>query len=111
VKVYIYQADMWCEECGDRIRGENEAQGSVDPNSLEAQDSDVYPQGPYESHFIEADTPRHCANCGLFLKVNLTPEGVQYVQDAVDRRKENGEGDPEVIEQWEEYYGDLLEVQ
>ena len=78
--VYIYNADIFCTECGNEY-----AQELQDNNVKDTGDSDEFPQGPYSNGGGEADTPQHCGNCGLFLENPLTEDGTSYVADAAKR--------------------------
>lgn len=51
----------------------------------------------------EADTPSHCGLCEALIPHDLTPDGVEYVRDAV-RRLQAGEGREEIVRQWQDYY-------
>jgi len=84
MNAYIYQADIYCEECGALIRQELDEQGAcpADPTDESTFDSDEYPKGPYADGGGEADCPQHCAACGVFLENSLTSEGVAYVKEA-----------------------------
>lgn len=46
----------------------------------ECGDSDKYPQGPYSDGGGEADSPRHCDHCSVFLENPLTEDGNAYVK-------------------------------
>jgi hypothetical protein len=46
------------------------------------EDSDTWPQGPYDSGGGEADTPQHCDQCGVFLENPLTSDGDDYLLEA-----------------------------
>ncbi len=48
----------------------------------------------------EYDTPTHCATCEELLPHELTPDGYQYVRDAI----ESGDGRPEILEVWKAEY-------
>ena len=104
---YIYRADLYCDECGDRICERLTAAGKQ-PACVENEssfDSEYYPKhADNEGH----DTPHHCAagqNCinrfrvgakGNLVKTgcivvsalitqNLTTYGVDYVIESADR--------------------------
>lgn len=103
VDAYIYQADIYCAECGRaiEIRCEN------DPTARTADrgDSDNWPQGPYPYGGGEADSPQHCAACSEFLENALTAAGYQYVAEAIDMRAHHGDGAKPVLRQWAGFYG------
>lgn len=95
----IYQADVWCDACGEAIERRLTAEGKrpadvCDPASY---DSDNYPKMADDRD--EADSPQHCAageacldpteiegrQYGHFMANDLTSDGVQYVRDAAER--------------------------
>jgi hypothetical protein len=97
---YVYQADLYCEDCATQIKAELAYSHEGQPEHLF--DSDEYPKGPYPAG--ESDTPDHCGNCGVFLENSLTGDGEQYVKDAI----QDGTGDPEVLATWKEFYSYLF---
>jgi hypothetical protein len=96
---YVYCAAMYCEECAMLIRQELSEAGGVDH-----QDTDTWPQGPYDDGGGEADSPQHCDTCQVFLENPLTTEGYEYVREAIE--EESGA----VIEQWHDFYGGDTEL-
>ncbi|KKL63091.1 hypothetical protein LCGC14_2178540 [marine sediment metagenome] len=118
MNVYIYAADIWCEDCGRAIheRITSESIAPEDPSNREGYFNSIdFPKGPYPDGGGEADLPQHCAageNClvafhcsdgrkiGVWLENELTEEGVTYVKEAV---KEGGY----VANLWFEWYLDL----
>lgn len=94
---YIYQAALWCDDCGEAIRKRLDEAGEApeDPSDESSYDSDDYPKGP-DSDDDEADSPSHCdsgAECLNALELDdgskvgaivsgLTDEGVVYVRGA-----------------------------
>jgi len=62
--VYVLKGAFLCEECAMPIRA-----------ATASDDCDEYPVGPYPEGGGEADYPRHCAHCGLFLENPLTKDG------------------------------------
>jgi hypothetical protein len=101
VKIYIYQADLYCGPCGEAI-----ATTLTPPDDLEREhpDSDSYPIG-FDSSEGESDTPDHCGNasCQLFLERPLTDDGVEYVRAAI-RDLDAGWGRAEIVNEWAKYY-------
>jgi len=112
--VYIYAADIYCEDCGEVIRERitEEGHAPADPWDECSYDSDEFPKGPYPDGGGEADCPQHCgagSDClnaielsdgtkiGAWLENELTTYGVEYVQEAI---QEGGE----VAELWAEFY-------
>jgi hypothetical protein len=111
---YVYNADVYCEDCGKAIRKRIKDEGFAPeyPENEYMYDSNKYPKGPYDS--CETDSPEHCAcgercknaielpsgqKIGAWLKNELTLDGVDYVADAIS---EGGE----VAELWAELYRD-----
>jgi hypothetical protein len=69
--VFIYNADTYCDSCGERIREDLEARGESP-----ADDSDSYPQGPYPSE--PTDSPDHCASVAECLEaIDLAGYGLR----------------------------------
>ncbi len=112
--MYVYQADVWCDDCGRAICKRLTQDGKAPANTTDecSFDSDDYPKQAEED---ESDTPQHCAagaGClnaiGLpnrkvgLLFGELTGDGVQYVKDAIA----DGFGDKEVVKLWQEFYRD-----
>lgn len=111
--MFIYQADTYCDSCGERIRAELTAEGYApeDPDDEWSYDSDNYPKPASEE---ETDGPDHCAGrgeclegidlgeyglgtddeligaetrtIGALLSDGLTPEGVSYLRDMLSDR-------------------------
>lgn len=125
---YVYNADLFCEQCGERIREALNKEGKApeDPEDEKSYDSDDYPKGPYPDGGGDADAPVHCGSgedclgvetigtmeeipgirepnhplkVGLFLQNPLTRDGIRYVEEAV-------EDDPEspVVKLWADFY-------
>ena len=101
MEVFIYQAAMWCESCGFDIR----TRLSLPRDDIRRDDSNTFPQGPYTDGGGEADTPQHCDGCGTFLQNPLTGDGENYVREKL----EAGEGNPEVLAEWRDFYDYLTE--
>jgi len=98
---YIYQASIWCDDCGEAIRKRLDEAGErpedLDLDDESSFDSDDYPKGPF-SDDDESDTPNHCASeeeCPNAIELDdgrkvgaivsgLTEDGVAYVRDAKD---------------------------
>lgn len=92
----IYQADIWCDDCGRAIEERLRAEGKAPEDYLDegSYDSDDYPK--WASDDGESDCPQHCAagpEClsptiiagepyGSFMQNQLTSEGVAYVKEA-----------------------------
>lgn len=90
MNVYIFQAEIYCEACGQAIRDmlTNKGEAPADPINEASYDSDYFPKGPFPDGGGESDCPEHCAKCEIFLGNELTSQGVDYViaylMDAVD---------------------------
>lgn len=107
---YIFQADVYCDECGEAIRrnlAEVAPEDSLDHHSY---DSDDYPKDASVEQ-EESDCPEHCADCHEFLHNPLTSEGYKYVQSALNEipagtsiAKLTAAGHPHLAE-WASYYG------
>ena len=81
---YVYQADIYCDDCGDNIRGELHAQGKAPEDVMDTAsfDSDDFPK-PYDHRREESNTPSHCAQCDKMLRNPLTSDGYEYVRAAL----------------------------
>jgi hypothetical protein len=101
---YIYQAEPYCEMCGEAIREKLDAAGEAPekPSDEYSYDSDYYPKGPYFDQ--ESDAPEHCARCGVFLENPLTTEGYRYLNSMITEAEDTGAGNDEVIEEWKAFY-------
>lgn len=98
MRVYVFQAELLCWQCGESKQDELRAESVIDYG-----DSDGFPQGPYEAS--ESDTPDHCGACGCFLDNPLTADGLAYVQSALDEHGATGRGNREVLALWARRYG------
>ena len=58
---YVYQAALWCDSCGEKLRATLTAAGSApaDPDDDDSYDSEDFPK--YSGADLETDTPDHCA--------------------------------------------------
>ena len=81
---FVYQADTYCDDCGDNIRGKLHAQGLAPEDTMDhtSYDSADFPKGADVEH-EESDIPNHCAQCGKMLHNPLTSEGYKYVRAAL----------------------------
>lgn len=123
--MYVYQADVWCDECGEEIRARLDE--TIDPkgdgvqtmNDTDDGDSDGYPQWADEDD-SESDTPSHCAagedcknrvRCGEICGTStpfyagailggLTSDGREYVLDHLRTDEERSE----VVLVWREHF-------
>ncbi len=110
MRAYIYQADLYCEGCGEAIKTELALPPGYDPENESSYDSDDYPKGPYDGGGGEADAPQHCGRCGVFLENPLTAEGFNYIETQIedagngDRSYPRPAHDPAVLRRWAEFY-------
>ncbi len=112
---YIYNADIFCDDCGKSIRQRLTAEGTAppDPDDEYSYDSDEFPK--HADGSSESDCPQHCGSMddcinaiefsdghsvGAWLENELTLEGEDYVIDAVC---EGGD----VADLWRDYYSYL----
>jgi hypothetical protein len=108
--MYIYAADVWCDDCADKIKAAMRADGSADAmiangadlDDDRTYDSDEYPKGPFGDE--ESDCPEHCADCREFLENSLTTDGADYVRDTVREDIATGDLDSIAITEWMPYY-------
>lgn len=94
--MYIYQADVLCDDCADDIKSK-----LARPKDMDRYDSDEYPKGPYNAD--ESDSPQHCGHCQEFLENPLTTDGIEYVRESIEQAPNN----PACI-LWADYYSDCL---
>ena len=80
---YIYQADIYCEDCAEDIKQDIFAAANSIDDMKPLNDSDGFPQGPFSNGGGEADSPQHCGSCGVFLENSLTDDGQEYVRKAL----------------------------
>jgi hypothetical protein len=104
--MYIYNDDLYCDDCGLEIMRKLDSEGKKpeDTSDYESYDSDDYPKYADNDSEGEADLPFHCGHCGEFLENSLTNEGFKYVIEAIIRFYGKGEGKAEIIEQWISFY-------
>jgi len=117
VMAYIYQADVWCDACGEKIRKELTAQGDA-PEDVEDEstyDSDNFPKR-YDAENEESDGPENCADgkCadvgkgrdareyGTFLENQLTVQGYENLQNMLNK---HGKTLPDHAREWAKFYG------
>ena len=109
---YIYDADLWCNSCGEDIvaRLTSEGKAPTNPDDEHSFDSGEFPKAVGDPG--ESDCPSHCGGgeecleaeilpggrkIGALLSTSLTSDGVEYVKEAVA----NG---GEVAEFWREQF-------
>lgn len=123
---YIYQADTWCDACGDAIKARiaSETPDAIpeDPDDERTYDSDTYPKW-YDAENEESDGPENCADgsCGgqyvstnpgdarylsvgrygTFLENRLTTDGYRTLKAMLDK---HGEHLPSHAREWANYY-------
>ena len=101
MKIYMFQADVYCKPCGEAI-----AATLPDPDAWEREhpDSNSYPIA-YDSSEGEADSPEHCDKCSLFLERNLTEYGVRYVKEIVAEDLSTESEIVGIVKEWIDFYG------
>ena len=106
MNVYMYQAALYCEHCGEEIRQRLMADGKAPANPEDEYTyySDDFPKGPYPDGGGEADCPQHCDSCHCFLENEATPDGRNYIKESILDNLCSGDGDDEVIQIWREFY-------
>ena len=116
---YVYQADVWCDKCGEKIRAELTAEGKApeDPDNETSYDSGEFPKY-FDAEWDSANSPQNCASgdCGgkywsepvkdfvtygTFLENPLTAEGYRYLKSMLD---ESGETLTEPAAEWAKFY-------
>jgi hypothetical protein len=82
---YTYKADVYCDDCGDQIRGKLHAQGKAPEDTMDhsSYDSDDFPKSAYIER-EESDVPEHCAQCKKFLRNPLTSAGYENVRERLN---------------------------
>lgn len=103
MRVFIYQAALLCELCGNTTRDRLDAQGKRPENVGDERtfDSDDYPKGPYPDGGGEADGPQHCDHCACFLENPLTDDGLRYTAEMIAENKP----DSVAVREWAPFYG------
>lgn len=112
--VYVYAADIYCDDCGRDICARLDSEGAEDDG-----DSDSYPQR-HDDGGGESDTPRHCGSgpecinaepcgcgepdhkVGAFLENPLTDDGRTYVRESLGGREACATA---LARMWAEHYG------
>lgn len=116
---YIYQSDIYCDDCGKDIRQRLREEAKKRNEKLEIETSDEYPQS-CDGLSTESDQPEHCGShddclnawtledgtkVGMFLENDLTTDGYDYVRELWDEHVKNGGGNEEVLRMWMDFYG------
>jgi hypothetical protein len=99
---YVYNAVLWCEACGDKLRAELPLPQNCDENDEHTWDSDYYPKGPYRTD--ESDNPEYCDGCGGFLENALTSNGAEYVREAIASEVAEGRFNSIAVKVWAPFY-------
>lgn len=105
---WIYKADVYCEECGERIckslRGTHPALCPEDWMDTGSYDSDDFPK-PADVEEEESDSPNHCGQCRKFLRNPLTSYGYTYVKEKLDESRQTQLGKLSgVLSDWAHWY-------
>lgn len=104
--VYMYQAALWCSDCGEKIKEDLTAEGKApeSPDDEMTFDSDDFPKGPYDASGGEADNPQHCDGCGMFLENDLTGDGRNGLCKMIARKLGEKGKVSEAMREWVEFY-------
>jgi hypothetical protein len=89
MNAYAYAGDLLCEDCSQHA---------------------INAQGPFAGGGGEADAPRHCDRCDVFLMNSLTDDGRAYVRKAIENHDLYGTGNADVIAEWRDFYGDMIDL-
>lgn len=126
--VYIYNASLWCDDCGEKIKRKLIGDGSV-PTDADSRmmDSDDYPQ--WHNDDSESDSPDHCQaaeDCenaidlihygapssdkiGARVDGGLTEHGVSYLLDMIEQGKDRPSRSNGALHRyWTEEYADYI---
>ncbi len=112
----IYCADIYCDDCAEKIRSDAFKDGTVDrmiadgadPTDEATYDSDEYPKDCDGS--AACDCPQHCGGCHEFLENNLTSYGADYVKNEVLYSIASGDNDSIALTVWKPFY-DYIEYE
>ena len=82
MRAYIYQGALLCEDCGVKTQHALVSGVIYDPAAatINMQDSNDFPQGPYPNGGGEADLPQYCDSCNTFLENPLTDDGRRFLK-------------------------------
>ena len=124
--VYMYQAALLCEDCGEEIRANLRKAGKApdDEDDEGSYDSDDFPKGPFSDGGGEADSVQHCdsnerclnaiklpcgSKIGAWLGNDLTSEGVRWLAESIRESifKDNTHS-RQVNRLWKSKYSDPL---
>jgi len=118
--IYVYAADLWCEDCGRDIRNTLIEMGKApqNPDDQSSYDSDDFPIEISSDE--ETDCPYHCGageecfnaevmpdgqKIGAWLENPLTSYGIKQLEQQIREEPENV-----VVQFWSEHYADCLTV-
>ena len=103
---YIFQADVYCDDCGESIRKRLREQGKAPEDEMDhySYDSGDYPKDADVEH-EESDCPEHCAACHEMLHNPLTSAGYKYVQEKLTESESVKLSRlPGVLQEWASWY-------
>lgn len=113
MNAYIYQADLWCEDCIEEVK--KTLTPPENPDDEHTYDSDDYPKGPYPDGGGESDCVQCCAGCHCLLENDLTADGWNNLFDSMldnfHRKREHVNRDywHEVFDQYGSELKDMIE--
>ncbi len=88
MNVHLYEDGLVCVRCARRMRRRR------------AGDAKALLGDPQAHGGGEADSPRHCEGCGIFLQNPLTHEGINTVVACLRDHLQDGRGMRCVLEEW-----------
>lgn len=59
----------------------------------------------------ETDSPSHCPHCGALIREALTPDGVEYVRNALREFAVGNGGDKDVLVEWCDRWPEVLDFE
>jgi len=77
MNVYVYEGELYCEDCGMAIREEivSDDMGPADPDNDWSYPSNIFPKGPYLLTALETDCLVRCASGANCLNGIVLPDG------------------------------------
>ena len=101
-RVYVYQGELYCDDCGANLLSERAAAGVIDDG-----DADHFPQMDWGG---ESDFPYWCEHCGTLLPIQLTDYGFSCLTELLVEALTGKPVNMGVVEELcLEYFGDSIE--